>query len=261
MTTARAPRPIEAGGLGPILAERFKVELGAEKATKRSALRMALLWAIREHAITPGDRLPPEAELARILGVSLGTVQSALGQLQDLGVVMRRRGDGTRVANAEPLGPSVWHFRFRHNRSDRPMRTIDHQVELMETTAEGEWSAFLGGNRAYTLIRRQILGDEGVRMGAEMYLKADEIPLSTLRAEELRSTNIRVFLQKERGLTLVRAGHRARLTTLTPRQAALFDMPAGETCFEIAARVTTADGNPFYFQHIYAPARDLSLEF
>jgi len=243
------------------LAERFAAERAAGKTTKRNALRLALLWAIRQHAIEPGERLPSEAELTRILGVSLGTVQSALGQLQDLGVLVRRRGDGTRLASAEPLGPTVWHFRFRHIASGLPLRTVDHQLELMETTAEGEWSEYLGRETAYTLIRRQVLGDAGVRMGAEMYLKADDVPVSTLKADELRSTNIRVFLEKELGLQLVRAGHLARLVELTPRQAALFDLSPDAPYFRVGARVRTAEGTPFIFQHIYVPADTVAIEF
>lgn len=247
--------------LRTVLVERFAAERAAGKTTKRNALRLAILWAIRHGVIEQGERLPSEAELTRILGVSLGTVQSALGQLQDLGVVVRRRGDGTRLAGAEPLGPTVWHFRFRHNATGLPLRTVDHQVELMETTAEGEWSDFLGRDTAYTLIRRQVLGDADVRMGAEMYLRAGDVPVSTLRAEELRSTNIRVFLEKALGLQLVRAGHLARLVQLSARHAALFDLSPEGPYFRVSARVRTSDGEPFIFQHIYVPADTISIEF
>lgn len=249
-----------AARLGAILTERFRHEMTAAKATKRSALRLAFLWAIRQRAIQPGDRLPSEAELTKILGLSLGTVQSALGQLQDLGLLIRRRGDGTRLANAEPLGPNVWHFRFRHLATGLPMRIQELEVELMETTQEGPWCDFLGRGAAFTLIRRQIRADENLRIGAEMYLKADDVPLSLLRAEELQATNIRMFLQKQLGLAFARPAHSARLGMLGPRQAALFGMEP-ETVFEVSASVCTADGRPFYFQLIYVPAARVAIEF
>jgi GntR family transcriptional regulator len=42
-----------------------------------------------------GTRLPPEAVLAKELGVSRATLRSALGKLEAEGVVTRRHGDGT----------------------------------------------------------------------------------------------------------------------------------------------------------------------
>jgi GntR family transcriptional regulator len=46
----------------------------------------------------PGDRLPPEHDLAAMLGVSRGTLRAALGRLQASGEIVRRQGSGTFVA-------------------------------------------------------------------------------------------------------------------------------------------------------------------
>ncbi len=44
-----------------------------------------------------GDRLPPEQELAVMLGVSRGTLRSALQRLEQSGEIVRRQGSGTFV--------------------------------------------------------------------------------------------------------------------------------------------------------------------
>ena len=44
-----------------------------------------------------GDRLPPEQEVAAMLGVSRGTLRSALQRLNDSGEIVRRQGSGTFV--------------------------------------------------------------------------------------------------------------------------------------------------------------------
>ncbi len=45
----------------------------------------------------PGDHLPPEHDLATMLGVSRGTLRSALQRLESRGEVVRRQGSGTFV--------------------------------------------------------------------------------------------------------------------------------------------------------------------
>ncbi len=54
----------------------------------------------------PGDRLPPEHELAGMLGVSRGTLRVALERLERSGEVVRRQGSGTFVGRV--AGESVF---------------------------------------------------------------------------------------------------------------------------------------------------------
>lgn len=48
--------------------------------------------------VLPGDRLPPETELCRLLSVSRGSVREAMKILSALGIVEVRRGDGTYIS-------------------------------------------------------------------------------------------------------------------------------------------------------------------
>lgn len=52
--------------------------------------------------LSPGDRLPPEGELAERLGVSRGSLREAVRALSQINVLDVRRGDGTYVTSLAP---------------------------------------------------------------------------------------------------------------------------------------------------------------
>ena len=49
--------------------------------------------------LTIGELLPSEAELCRAFDISRNTVRQAIGELEDAGLVVRKRGKGTFVAD------------------------------------------------------------------------------------------------------------------------------------------------------------------
>src|SRR4051794_37224552 len=57
---------------------------------------------IADGALVPGQRLPPEAELAESLGTSRSTVREAVRALVTARVLDVRRGDGTYVTSLRP---------------------------------------------------------------------------------------------------------------------------------------------------------------
>ncbi len=57
---------------------------------------------IASGALGPGDRLPPERELARKLKISRSSLRSGIGFLAAMGVLKSRHGTGTFVASGPP---------------------------------------------------------------------------------------------------------------------------------------------------------------
>jgi len=74
--------------------------LGATKASLVDVAEEALRrWlATGRHRV--GERLPPEQELSAQLGISRGTLRTALGRLEKSGEIVRRQGSGTYVGRA-----------------------------------------------------------------------------------------------------------------------------------------------------------------
>ncbi|NLG84023.1 MAG: FadR family transcriptional regulator [Firmicutes bacterium] len=62
--------------------------------------------ALVNKELKPGDKLPPEAQLAKIMGVGKNSVREALRMLEALGVVEVRHGDGSYIVE-EPTSESI----------------------------------------------------------------------------------------------------------------------------------------------------------
>ncbi len=76
------------------------------EAIKRSALAeeisAKLLDLIKEKQLRPGDKLPPERELATMMKVSRPSLREALRALSIMNVVEIRQGNGTYVTSLDP---------------------------------------------------------------------------------------------------------------------------------------------------------------
>ena len=57
--------------------------------------------------LRPGDRLPPLRQLAGDLGLAVGTVGRAYAELEEAGLLVSRRGAGTRVAEGVQARPEA----------------------------------------------------------------------------------------------------------------------------------------------------------
>lgn len=62
-----------------------------------------ILRKISSGDIAVGERLPPEAEFAESLGVSRSTLRQAFSQLEQSGIIIRRKRGGTKVIARKPV--------------------------------------------------------------------------------------------------------------------------------------------------------------
>jgi len=67
-------------------------------------IRAQLAALVAVGALSPGERLPASRDLARDLGVAVGTAQRAYRELEAAGVVHSRRRTGTVVAESAGRG-------------------------------------------------------------------------------------------------------------------------------------------------------------
>ncbi len=253
---SRKPDPQQAAVAAALAAAMKEASLSPRR-TKRSAARLAIAAAIRKGVLKPGDYVPPEIWLTEILGVSLGTVQAALRQLQQMGAIVRRRGDGTRVASGEPLGRDIWHFRFVDKRTGHPLRISKERLSIERVGDTGVWTEFLGGAPDYVRIRRQVTLQDGTLVGAEMFLSAKAVPgLEAVDPDELDMVNIRPYLEERFAMAAADASHMVQTGVVDKVCAEAFGLAHGQEVLEIHARAFTTAQKPVYFQRILVPSAD-----
>jgi GntR family transcriptional regulator len=256
--TTRPSIHLPARDLAAYMAESLEVP----GRTKRTAARLAISSAIRDGVFAPGDKLPPEIELAAMLGIGLGTVQVALRQLQEIGSIIRRRGDGTRVASAEPLDPSVWHFRFIRLSDGMPLHADIEWVRVALVPLDHIVEKHLGKHIGCHRIRRRCSARGCAPFATEMYINPDlNIDISQLSPDELRMVNIRSYLEDEFNIIAGGSNQTVILGPLPDQVRRDFDLPEYELIYEIHALTTARDSTPIYFQRIYVPATEYALNF
>src|SRR6478736_5507363 len=79
----------------------FKTVDPERRSSTSEELGTQLREMIHRGELRPGDRLPPERDLAKLLGVSRPTLRAAIRSLAAVGVLQPRRGAGTFVVEAE----------------------------------------------------------------------------------------------------------------------------------------------------------------
>lgn len=76
-------------------------------APRYAAIKQSISEALRDGRLKPGDRVPSEAELVDRFGVSRMTANRALRELQAAGVIVRRAGIGSFIAEQRPIGQMI----------------------------------------------------------------------------------------------------------------------------------------------------------
>lgn len=84
----------------PMNSETALVVSVADPTPPYEQLRRQLVDLIGSGVLRPGDRLPPLRQIAADLGLAVGTVARTYRELESAGIVVSRRGAGTRVAVA-----------------------------------------------------------------------------------------------------------------------------------------------------------------
>ena len=161
-------------------AARLSLVDGAERAVRE--------W-LSPSRFREGDRLPPEHQLATMLGISRGTLRSALSRLSESGEIVRHQGSGTFVGRlAGPVGFDrrllrVETYGMRHSGSAFSVEVMG--IERSEVGSAAAGALAIDALERCTCVHRLISVDEVPAVVTYDVFHPDlELPqTSTLRAE------------------------------------------------------------------------------
>lgn len=232
---------------------------GVDRLPKYLLLSEAIARAIAQGALKTGEKLPPETELARILPASLGTIQKALNNLADRGLLVRRHGHGTFVAEPAMAPQDLWHFRFLAD-DGKSLLPVYTQVGAIEPARRsGPWRDFLG-NRELIVVSRRIDVNHAYTGISELYLPADRVAgLLRIAPKELENVNIRAFLAAEYGVVTERVREMVSCTPLPASVARALGQPEGQPGLAYHMEGVERRGRPISYQVAWFPPTERRL--
>ncbi|MBL8341702.1 MAG: GntR family transcriptional regulator [Rubrivivax sp.] len=233
---------------GPGAAADAEVAPGSGPLYRRA--KRALLQVIEQGACAPGTALPSEAELARTLGVSIGTLRRAVDELVADHVLVRHQGRGTFVAthDAERFLFQFFHVERADGRRESPQVELlaFHRQRLDDADAaealrlrEGE--AVLVVENRLTLQGRPVVHDRLV-LPAALFRGLTEKRLAE------RPGTIYQLYQSEFAITVLRAAERARAIAADRSAARVLGVPVGAPVMQVRRTALTFGDKPVEYR-------------
>ncbi len=209
--------------------------------------------AIVNGALSPGDRISNEVDLAGSLGLSRPTLRQAIKVLVDKGMLVRKRGVGTQVVGTQiHRSLELTSLYDDLHRSGQHPQTAVLGCDVVE--ARDEVADELGlepGTAVWSLERVRRVGGEPLAL-LQNYLAVD---VADLRAADLETDGLYAVLRRA-GVVLRVANQRIGARRADAREARLLDERRGAPLLTMQ-RLAYDDGGRAveYGDHVYRPER------
>ncbi len=237
------------------ISDTFKRLVSESSAPKYQQVSETLLSLIHTGELKPGDRVPTETSLTKSLPVSLGTVQKALNALTERGILKRRQGSGTFVTEKQISLDDIWHFRFIDDDNDHILPLTTQLLDMKPTTESGPWVSFLGKDKFYLRITREIVVNRKFSAISQFYLGGKQFEdLLTYQTEELEGSLLRDIIRERFGKLTDQIREQVAAQTFPDDVCNWLDLPLqsiGLVCHIMAYSPLKI---PLSFQKLYVPA-------
>lgn len=198
--------------------------------------------------MAPHSQMPPERALAQEYGVSRNTVRAALARLEMLGIIYRRRGRGTFVANplAQPTDlADTYSFTDQMRAQGRdPFSQVLYLKIAPATKYIGEQLDIPIGTPTYKLKRLRS-ADGFPLMVERTFLPADRFP--KLRARDIESTGLYALMEAQYDSPIENAREAFFASIMPDKDAELLKVPKGSPSLNVQRTSTGPNGETVEF--------------
>lgn len=214
------------------------------RGSKQALVRDEILGMLDELQV--GDALPSERRLATELGVSRPTLRAVIDELVREGLLLRRHGSGTYVAEPKIALPLTM-TSFSEDMARRGMRPGSRVVsfELQAAGAKlGQRLQISPVDEVWVITRLRLADDDSM---AIEWLHAPRRLLGDLRREELSDHSYYELLRERRGITIASGVQTIEPTVTSPEEAELLGVPVHSPAFLFERTTTSDDGEVVEF--------------
>ncbi len=205
--------------------QRTSSERGKPKYVR---LAQAIEGVIQGGEYGAGDQFPSEVEICDAMPVGLSTVQNALAQLVEKGLVTRRRKLGTLIADSAQQAPEVHLYRFRDPATGEMLLPFTRVLQVSSVNT-GEFGQLLGGLGSSEAVRFDrlvwVAGSDpcfsSIFMRHEHGADLLDVPL-----DRLHGMSCHRLLQERFHIRFASTSHRVRADLLSRRACEHLDLAA-----------------------------------
>lgn len=233
-----------------------------DKLPKYRKLSEAILALIEADVLKPGDQLPTESGLTDQLPFSLGTVQKALRNLSELGVIERTRRRGSVISERTSQIHDLWQFRFVDEDKGSVYPVFSKVLDMEVSEHSGPWRDFLGSNDAYLCIDREIDINHQFQVYSSFYLSANRFSeMAEMQPSELEGVHLSAVIQRKYGITTIRTKNQLICSVIPDPVCLKLGIPSGARGLICDILGFGNDKKPLTFQRVYVPADAPPMEF
>ncbi len=198
------------------------------RGSKQALVRDEILGMLDELQV--GDALPSERRLASELGVSRPTLRAVIDELVREGLLLRRHGSGTYVAEPKIALPLTM-TSFSEDMARRGMRPSTQVVSFERQSAGaklGQRLQISPVDEVWVITRLRLADDETM---AIEWLHAPRALLPDLRREELATHSFYELLRVRRGIVIASGTQTIEPTVTSPEEAEFLSVPVHSPAF------------------------------
>ncbi len=229
--------------------------------TKTEKFRDAFIETIELGLWRPSDPVPTERELLAVLPISQGTVQAAMRRLAEDGIVVRKRGAGSRISSSGARTNKPWYMRFRTGEGTEFARVEIASANITEIHEMGDWSTALGTKRSSIKLERTLRIADTFNVFAVAYLDAGRFrPLLDFSQDIMAYMHLRHLLHDRFNVPTLRAHETARIRGASTQVAEVVGVAPETPVLTLQTVNLSLHEEPVVYQEFHVPPNDYLLD-